>query len=155
MCSVFSVGYKHERTDSLPRGHVSVTQVSARVSLSWLSSSIPSIRAEEHRPWPWGQQPYFGGFQMEIWSLFLPEPADTKIQSLPFCMCPPTTAVLKVWEKWRWEMFSMPSCCKSHWKANGSEPGGDQANENPARNGIHAYFFFFPCFLIWQNLEQL
>lgn len=38
-------------------------------------------------------------------------------------------------------MFSMPPC-KSHWKANGSEPGGEQANENPARNGIHAFFSF-------------
>lgn len=117
----------------------------------------PSIQAEDHRPWSWGQQPHSGGFQREVWSLFLPEPSETKIQSLPFCICPPTTVLLKVWEKWRWEMFSMPPCYKSHWKANGSEPEGEQANENPARNGIHAFFLFFSpsCFWIWQNLEQL
>lgn len=109
--SVCSVNYKHEGTDSQLQGRVTVTWVSATVSLCLLSSSLPSAWAEDHRPWPRGQQPYSGGFQREVWSLFLPEPSETKIQSLPFCMCPPATALWKVWEKWRWEMFSMPPCC--------------------------------------------
>lgn len=39
------------------------------------------------------------------------------------------------------DVFHASLLQQSHWKANGSEPGGEQANENHARNGIQAFFF--------------